>query len=105
MPIHPIGKLNRKGPLGSYYSVQNYLAVSPEFRDAAAFRSLISKTHARGMKVILDWVANYSAWDNPLVAEHLEFFAKDAAGRFTPPIGTDWTDVIQFDFPHPGVQA
>src|ERR1051326_1955041 len=26
MPVQPIGKLRRKGPLGSYYSVQNYTA-------------------------------------------------------------------------------
>lgn len=105
MPIHPIGQVNRKGPLGSYYSVQDYLAVNPEFGDAAAFRSLVGKAHALGMKVILDWVANHCAWDNPLVAQHPEFFAKDAAGKFIPPTGTDWTDVIQFDFTHPGVQA
>ena len=28
MPIHPIGELNRKGTLGSYYSVRDYRAVN-----------------------------------------------------------------------------
>ena len=31
MPINPIGEHNRKGTLGSYYSVKNYTAVNPEF--------------------------------------------------------------------------
>ena len=31
MPIHPIGEVNRKGGLGSYYSVKDYYGVNPEF--------------------------------------------------------------------------
>lgn len=31
MPINPISVKNRKGSLGSYYSVQDYKAVNPEF--------------------------------------------------------------------------
>ena len=31
MPIHPIGEKNRKGSLGSYYSVKDYQAINPEF--------------------------------------------------------------------------
>src|SRR5262249_10313017 len=31
MPIQPIGQLNRKGTLGSYYSIRDYTAVNPEF--------------------------------------------------------------------------
>jgi glycosidase len=41
MPIHPIGQKNRKGALGSYYAVQDYRAVNPEFGsiDDASWRS------------------------------------------------------------------
>ena len=31
MPVHPIGEKNRKGPLGSYYSVKDYKGINPEF--------------------------------------------------------------------------
>ena len=31
MPIYPIGKVERKGELGSYYSISDYCAVNPEF--------------------------------------------------------------------------
>ncbi len=98
IPIHPIGAINRKGPLGSYYSVADYKGINPEFGDADSFRSLVDAAHARDIKVIIDWVGNHTAWDNPLVTEHPEFFAKDENGNFTPPHGTDWTDVIQLDF-------
>lgn len=57
MPIHPIGELHRKGSLGSYYSVQNYFEVNPEFGTEEDFRSLVRAIHDEGMFVILDWVA------------------------------------------------
>jgi cyclomaltodextrinase len=101
MPIHPIGELNRKGELGSYYAVKDYYDVNPEFGDKAAFRSFMEAAHSHGMRVILDWVANHSAWDNPLTTEKPHLYVTDASGNFVPPYGTDWTDVIQFDVEHP----
>ncbi|MGA1205058.1 MAG: alpha-amylase family glycosyl hydrolase [Opitutales bacterium] len=55
MPIHPIGVLNRKGELGSYYAIQNYLEVNPEFGTKEEFKSFVDAAHARGMRIILDW--------------------------------------------------
>lgn len=98
MPIHPIGQINRKGGLGSYYSVADYTGINPEFGTPADFQSFVDAAHKRGMKVILDWVANHTAWENPLTLSHPEFFAKNPEGSFIPPHGTDWTDVIQLDF-------
>jgi len=103
MPIHPIGEQNRKGPLGSYYAVRDYLAVSPEFGTEADFRKLVEAAHAQGFRVVLDWVGNHTAWDNPLAREHPDYFVRDAKGSFVPPEGTDWSDVIQLDFSNPAV--
>jgi glycosidase len=55
------------------------------------------------MYVMLDWVPNHTSWDNKLAVDHPEFYAKDSTGKFTPPIGTDWTDVIQFDWTQEGL--
>ena len=33
MPVYPIGEVERKGELGSYYSIRDYKAVNPEFGD------------------------------------------------------------------------
>ncbi|HEY5552934.1 MAG TPA: alpha-amylase family glycosyl hydrolase [Opitutaceae bacterium] len=98
MPIHPIGAVNRKGPLGSYYSVADYRGVNPEFGTHEDFARLVNAAHAAGFKVILDWVANHTAWDHPWTKEQPEFYAKGEDGNFVPPYGFDWTDVIQLDY-------
>lgn len=98
MPIHPIGAVNRKGTLGSYYSVADYRGVNAEFGTHDDFARLVRAAHATGMKVIIDWVANHTAWDHRWTGEHPEFFAKNAEGSFVPPYGFDWTDVIQLDY-------
>ena len=95
MPIHPIGKINRKGTLGSYYSISDFKAVNPEFGTAGDFKNLVRLAHELGMKVIMDWVANHAAWDNVWTIDHPEYFVRDEAGNFKPPY--DWTDVIQID--------
>ncbi|MBS1744379.1 MAG: alpha-glucosidase C-terminal domain-containing protein [Bacteroidetes bacterium] len=95
MPIHPIGKLKRKGSLGSYYSISDYLDINPEFGSKEDFRKLVTAAHGYGMKIIIDWVANHTAWDNVWTRSNPEFFVKDADGNFKPPF--DWDDVLQID--------
>jgi glycosidase len=98
MPTFPIGVINRKDELGSYYSVKDYLGVNPEFGTLNDLKRVIGKAHELGMHVLLDWVPNHTSWDNPLTVEHPEWYMKDSTGKFAPPIGTDWTDVIQLDW-------
>jgi glycosidase len=109
MPIHPIGEVERKGPHGSPYSVTDYRAIHPDFGDAADFRSLVSAVHARGMKLILDWVPNHTAWDHVWVTRRPEWYARNEAGEMTVPRDergelTDWTDVVELDYGHPGLR-
>ena len=104
MPIHPIGIKNRKGSLGSYYSVRDYYGINPEFGTMAEFKSLVNKIHASGMHVIIDWVANHSAWDNPLAAKHPDWYSKTPEGNFQPTPWYDWEDIIDFDYSHPGIR-
>jgi glycosidase len=104
MPTYPIGEVNRKGKLGSYYSVKDYMDVNPEFGTIDDFQSVIDKAHELGMYVVLDWVPNHTSWDNQMTKDHPEWYMKDSSGKFTPPIGTDWTDVIQLDWSQKGLQ-
>ncbi len=97
MPIHPIGELNRKGSKGSYYSVKDYKGVNPEFGTNEDFRLLVEKVHNMGMYIIIDWVANHTAWDNVWTETNPEFFSKDSLGNFYPPV-PDWSDVIDLNF-------
>ncbi|MCG8477044.1 MAG: alpha-amylase family glycosyl hydrolase [Cytophagales bacterium] len=104
MPIHPIGEKNRKGEVGSYYSVKDYYGVNPEFGTLDDLKHLVNKIHEMGMYVIIDWVGNHSAWDNPLVAEHPDWYTKDAHGNFQPTPWYDWSDIIDFDYEKPEVR-
>jgi len=96
MPIHPIGEEKRKGKLGSYYSVKDYTAVNPNFGTKQDFIDLVDAAHEQGMKLIIDWVPNHTAWDHPWVSEHPEYYMKDSTGNIT--YEADWTDIAQLNY-------
>ena len=96
MPVHPIGEEGRKGSLGSYYSVRDYCAVSPELGTMEDFDAFVAEAHRLGMKVLLDWVANHTARDARWVTEHSDFYVYDADGR--PAVPWDWTDTAKLDY-------
>ena len=96
MPIHPISETGRKGTLGSYYAVSDYMAVNEEFGTIDDFRHLLDKAHSMGFKVILDWVANHTGWDNSWVREHDDWYVHDDSGNITSPY--DWSDTAELDY-------
>jgi len=100
MPIHPVGKINRKGTLGSPYSVQDYYGINPEFGTLDDFKSLVSTVHHQGLKIIIDLVANHTAWDNPMLNEHPEWYTHNASGKIISP-NPDWTDVADLNYDSP----
>jgi glycosidase len=97
MPIHPIGIVNRKGSLGSYYSVKDYVDVNPEFGNKADFKELVNEIHKLGMYVIIDWVANHTAWDHKWVTEQPDFYTQDSLGNIIHP-NPDWFDVADLNY-------
>ena len=97
MPIHPIGEKNRKGTLGSYYSVKDYKAVNPEYGTLEEFKLMVKLIHRMGMYVIIDWVANHTAWDNKWIEEHLDFYTEDSLGNIISPVD-DWADVADLNY-------
>ena len=106
MPISPVGVLNHKGPLGSSYAVRDYRAINPAYGTARDFKALVHAVHVRGMKVILDWVPNHTAWDNVWIKEHPDFYVRNEHGEISVPRDpdgklTDWTDVAQLDYKNP----
>jgi len=95
MPIYPIGEEKSKN---SPYSVKNYTAIAPEFGTIDDLKALVDSCHRRGIGVILDWVANHSAWDNEWLKQHPEWYTQDSLGNIIYPPGTDWTDVADFNY-------
>lgn len=103
MPVQPIGRLHRKGSLGSYYSIADYTAINPEFGSLDDFRAVVDSAHALGMKVILDWVANHTAFDHRWISEHPDWYTRRADGSVAVAYDdqgkeTDWTDVAELNY-------
>jgi glycosidase len=110
MPIQPIGKRHRKGSLGSYYAVSDYTAVNPEFGTLEDLRALVNQAHDRGMKLILDWVANHTAWDHAWTTTHTDWYKLDTDGKIFPvtfnagtPHVEYWTDVVALNYDKPAL--
>ena len=101
MPIHPDGQVKKKGSLGSPYAVRDYYAIDPTLGTKEDLRRLVAEAHKRQMKVILDMVANHTAWDSVMMT-HPEFYKKDKEGHITSPY--DWTDVAALDYSNPGLR-
>ncbi len=95
MPIYPIGEEKSKN---SPYSVRDYKAVAPEYGTIDDLKMLVESCHERGIGVILDWVANHTAWDNVWVKEHPDWYTHDSVGNIIFPPGTDWTDVADLNY-------
>lgn len=103
MPIQPTGLHRRKGTLGSPYSIRDYTAVNPELGTAESFRAFVAAAQAHGMKVILDWVANHTAWDHPWMRQNPSWYTRNAQGQVIPPV-EDWYDVADLNYDAPGLQ-
>ena len=106
MPIYPVGQANKKGPLGSPYSVADYRGINPDFGTAADLHRLVEAAHARKMKVILDFVANHTAWDHVWMREHADRYTHDANGKISVALDnngkpTDWTDTADLNYANP----
>jgi alpha-amylase len=96
MPLNPISKLDRKGSLGSYYAVADYTRLNPEFGTMADWQRLVQAIHARGMKVLIDWVPNHTGADARWLTQHPDFYVKDKQGQ--PAVAFDWADTRQLDY-------
>ena len=103
MPIYPISEKNRKGGLGSYYSIRDYKATNPEFGNMDDFKALVNHAHQMGFKVMLDWVGNHSGWDNQWIVDHKDWYTQDSLGNVIPP-NPDWHDVADLNYDNKGLR-
>ncbi len=112
-PIHPIGRINRKGKNnslkagpddpGSFYAIGNeqggHDAVHPELGTLADFRRLVAACHKHDMEVALDFAVQ-CAPDHPWLKQHPEWFTKRPDGSFryaeNPP--KKYEDIVNPDF-------
>lgn len=95
MPIYPVGTVKA---VNSPYCIKDYKAINAEFGTLTDLRAIIDGAHSRNMAVILDWVANHTAWDHPWVTDNKQWYQQDASGNVVSPPGTGWNDVAQLNF-------
>lgn len=93
MPVYVTGELNG---IGSPYCVRNFTAVNPRYGTMEDMKTLVNTAHSKGMKVILDWIANHTAWDCAWITEHPDWYVHDEAGNIVAANG--WSDVAQLNF-------
>lgn len=119
MPIQPIGAINRKAKgdvfvheiadslerkkyLGSPYSISDYRAVNPDYGSLAEFKKLVEICHSKGLKVMIDWVGNHTAWDHAWIKAHPDWYTQKD-GKITDPLNEKgesigWTDVADLNY-------
>ena len=56
------------------------------------------------MYVIIDWVANHTAWDNAWITEHPDYYTTDSLGNIISP-NPDWTDVADLNYNNNDLRA
>ena len=99
MPIYPIGQKARKGEYGSPYAIRDFYAIDPNYGTLDDFKNLVTGAHQRGMKVIMDLVADHTAWDSVMMTNK-NFYKQDAAGNVISP-DPGWTDVAGLNYANP----
>ncbi len=99
MPIHPVGELKKKGTIGSPYAVRDFYGINENYGTKADLQKMISEAHKRGMKVIIDIVANHTAWDSVMM-KNPAFYTKNDKGEIVSPV-PDWADVADLNYDNP----
>ena len=104
MPVYAEGKDVLPGmpgnkPFGSPYCIRNYKEVNSLYGTLDELKALVDAAKAKGMKVMFDWVANHTSWDNVWITEHPEWYEHKADGSIAwPTKDGEWKDVAQLDY-------
>jgi len=102
LPINPVGKVDRKGKLGSPYSIKDYRKIDPAQGTWADFVHLADKIHGLGMKLMIDIVYNHTSRDSVLLKAHPEYFLHDKQGKLFNK-NPEWSDVAELDYTNHGL--
>jgi glycosidase len=102
-PIYPRGVLKS---VDSPYCDSSFVSINPTYGTNTDFQNLVNAVHAAGMYLILDWVANQTSWDSPLITSHPEYYVHDGSGNIEEAYnGCCLSDVAQLDYTNAGLQT
>lgn len=94
MPVYEQGV---KDAVGSPYCVKDYKKLNADYGTVDDLKSLVTQAHEKGMRVILDWVANHTSWDNAWI-QNKSWYTQDAGGNIISPEGMGWADVADLNY-------
>lgn len=103
--IMPVNEPGVEKSVGSPYCVKDFKAVNPKYGTLEDLKALVNNAHGKGMKVILDWIANHTSWDCSWITDHKDWYVQDAAGNIISPAGTNWTDVAELNYDNADMRA
>ncbi len=94
------------------YAVVDYLDVNPDYGTRDDFRRLVDQAHARGIRVLLDFVPNHTSRQHPFFRDaerrgrnspYHDFYDRDADG--VPTHYFDWTHLPNLNYGNPAVRS
>lgn len=94
MPVYEQGVLHS---VGSPYCIKDFKALNTQYGTLSELKTLVSTAQGKGMKVIFDWVANHTSWDNVWIANK-SWYTQDANGNIISPEGFNWDDVADLNY-------
>jgi len=83
LPISKYSLKDKKGELGSPYSVSNFYEIDPNLKDPITkddltvedeFQAFVEACHILGMKVMIDIIPRTNAIENDLIIDHPDWF-------------------------------
>ena len=83
--------------VGSPYCIQDYTNVNPRYGTIDDLKALVTHAHDKNMMVIVDWVANHTAWDHPWIKQHPNWYTRED-GNVISPRGFNWNDVADLNY-------
>lgn len=95
--LMPVFEQGVKNAVGSPYCIKDYKKLNADYGTLDDLKSLVSKAHSKGMRVLLDWVANHTSWDNAWM-QNKSWYTRNAAGEIISPEGMGWADVADLDY-------
>jgi len=104
--LAPINATNDYG-----YSVTDYFELRDNFGSKEDFKSMVQAAHARGIRVLMDFVPNHTSNEHPYFKDTLEkgpdspywdFYDRDENGDYT--YYFDWTHLPNLNYENPEVR-
>jgi len=97
---------------GHGYGVEDYFALRPDYGTESDFRALVEEAHARGIRVLMDFVPNHSSVSHRYMVDaqergpespYYEFYDRDGdGGEYT--YYFDWARLPNLNYDNPEVR-